>query len=355
MNKKIKSICHEIKYLTSLKKKAYYIGWHGNNNLGDEVLLGALKELFGKKIAFYEKKRIGKGVKYIYNSSFEYILLGGGTLINGGEEYLNQFTGIASEQKIVFGTGVDDPQFWSKIPNAYDTINEWVKALNRSDYIGVRGPLSNKLLKEWGVVKDIKTVGDPALFYLRPQISRKRKNKVLGINIGSMSGHLWGGNDNEFLADLTRALKILGNKGWSFKFFPVFCYDIDFIFKAMDMLNGYPVDYVKNYMDINTFMNDLKHVDIFIGEKLHSVILAMCTHTPSIMLEYRPKCRDFMMSIGMENLTVRTDQIIEDQIVDLVETLYENIEFEQEIIHERCTSIKEDLIAESARICLNLM
>ena len=341
----------EIKFLVSHKKKAFYIGWHGHRNLGDEVLLKAYKELFGEKITFYTKSYLGKSVKYFLNNSFDYVFLGGGTLINRGGDYLNKLKTLNTKKKVVFGTGVANPEFWTAIPGSYSAISEWVNELNTCDYIGVRGPLSKRLLTDWGVNKKVNVVGDPVLIFMRQHIFTKKRNKVVGVNVGFTNGQLWGGDDDRFICKLIRELKVLGSKGWSFKFFPVYYKDIDFIFKVMRMLKDYPVDYVEKYTDPNVFMHELNSVDVFIGEKLHSVVLAICTHTPSIMLEYRPKCRDFMMSLGMSHLNIRTDQIIQHQIVDIVEALYENLDNEQRKIDEKCNIIKKELIIEAEKIC----
>ena len=43
-------------------------------------------------------------------------------------------------------------------------------------------------------------------------------------------------------------------------------------------------------------------------------------YVPSLMLEYRPKCRDYMMSIGQEDKTIRTDQFKAEDVWDIVNT-----------------------------------
>jgi len=51
----------------------------------------------------------------------------------------------------------------------------------------------------------------------------------------------------------------------------------------------------------------------FIGMKLPSVVTAICAGVPPIMIEYRPKCQDFMASLGLEEFVVRSDNIDVDQ------------------------------------------
>jgi len=91
-------------------------------------------------------------------------------------------------------------------------------------------------------------------------------------------------------------------------------------------------------------------VDVFVGEKLHSVILAMCAHTPGVMLEYRPKCRDFMMSMGLGELNIKTDEITGGSISDRVEALYASLDSEQEKLHGRGMLYKKRLVSEAESI-----
>jgi polysaccharide pyruvyl transferase WcaK-like protein len=52
--------------------------------------------------------------------------------------------------------------------------------------------------------------------------------------------------------------------------------------------------------------------------KLHATVLATCALTPSIMLEYRPKCRDYMQSIGQDRFTFKTDSLRAGEIWEIV-------------------------------------
>jgi polysaccharide pyruvyl transferase WcaK-like protein len=72
-------------------------------------------------------------------------------------------------------------------------------------------------------------------------------------------------------------------------------------------------------------MTGMKQVDLFLGEKLHSVILALCTYTPSIMLAYAPKCEDVMTSIGFMDYSIRTDQLEIEKVLFLINSIENNI------------------------------
>jgi polysaccharide pyruvyl transferase WcaK-like protein len=53
--------------------------------------------------------------------------------------------------------------------------------------------------------------------------------------------------------------------------------------------------------------------------KLHATVLATCALTPSIMLEYRPKCRDYMESIGQGRFTFKTSDFRAGELWEIVE------------------------------------
>lgn len=51
-----------------------------------------------------------------------------------------------------------------------------------------------------------------------------------------------------------------------------------------------------------------RECEVFVGQKLHSTVIACMNGIPSVMIEYRPKCRDFMASLGLERHVIRTDE-----------------------------------------------
>jgi polysaccharide pyruvyl transferase WcaK-like protein len=71
-------------------------------------------------------------------------------------------------------------------------------------------------------------------------------------------------------------------------------------------------------------MDIVSRVNIFVGMKLHAVALATCAYVPSVMLEYNPKCRDYMESIGQGDFTLRTDTFTAQQAWETVENLLAN-------------------------------
>lgn len=342
---KLKSLFKDIKFVVSRNTKGYYCGWAGHGNLGDEVLHDVIVDLLGKKIALYDKSYLSRVVNIyskINKNIFDCFILGGGTLI-GRPLYLNKLEQYPSPLKIAFGCGVMNPEYWSHVPSHVDLRNEWVSQLNSFDYISVRGPISKRILSDWGVNKDVRVIGDPVLYISDNMIVPKKNHKILGINLGVSRGQVWGGNEEKVLHDVVRELKILKTKGWSFKFFPVWDADIEYIKNAAKLLGEIKPYIVENFLNKNLFMHELRSVDVFIGEKLHAVILAACTHTPIIMIEYRPKCRDFMSSMDLEKNNIRCDQVFENKIVELVEYEYGSLAESQNFLYSKNIFYKEKI------------
>jgi len=349
LKRQIKSAAHDIGLVTTFKKRAAYIGWLGYDNLGDEALLVSCERILGNNIFLYSKQYIGKLAQFFFKGQFDAVILGGGTLIPGGA-YLNRYRREGYRKKIIFGTGVEDPAFCGFNKKKRLNIEAWVAEINKSHYISVRGPRSKEILESWGVNKPINIIGDPALIMRRKKLFRKKKEKTLGINIGFTDGDLWGQSDDAFFHALITQLKVLGKNGWSFKFFPVYEKDVRYIFKAMEALGQYHVSLADNYLNLESFLVQVENVDIFVGEKLHSVILAMCTYTPSVMLEYRPKCLDFMKSMDAEDFNIRTDRIRDGNVVDKINSLYENLEFAQNKLFEIIRKTSDRLEAAAVKI-----
>ncbi len=63
---------------------------------------------------------------------------------------------------------------------------------------------------------------------------------------------------------------------------------------------------------------------LFVGERLHSLVMAASAGVPTVALEYRPKCYDFQASIGLEAFSIRTDRLHRDVVVETVREILSN-------------------------------
>ena len=342
-------------------KKGYYIGYTGHGNLGDEALKEAIFELFKPEVVFAQSR--GQAVRLLEKAGllhWDLLILGGGTLIFRTEGVLKQITGTPARQRIVFGTGAANPAFWKDIPDRYGDMADWVSALDACAYLGVRGPYSKQALEHAGVLKEVKVLGDPALYFTRPIQNPKLRAKKLGVNVGttrspSQGDLMWGRDEHRFLAKFSEFLALMDQLGWQIEMVPVWDKDRETIEKVRTLSGlGTKMRIFEDYHSVQKTLDRLETFDVFAGEKLHSVILACCANTPSVMLEYQPKCRDFMASLELEAWTLRTDTFEAAQAAAMVEKLYERLEPYRLRLHQKCLRIKENLIREARAIMAGL-
>lgn len=342
----MKNFFDNLKYFPKKKQSIGYIGWLGHKNLGDEAMYIAFKELFkGCNILPYKfSKKIEKLENILKRNIYQSVCLGGGTLINTEDCWLELKEAQARYGKtFIFGSGVRNPIFWkNKFNQCY--LDRWKDVIQKCDFVGVRGPLSEDILLTNGV-KNAKIIGDPALFFTKNEYSPKHKKKKIGINIGVSNQQVWGKED-DVLCFAVKFVKNLLDENWDVTFLSVCPKDEIYIDEAIKMI-GKPIPVLKNYLNIQKSLKFLESCDVFVGEKLHSVILAMCMHTPSVMLEYRPKCVDFMKSMEMEKFNVRTDNLSIDNILNLVEELYDKNDLYSKFIFEKASNYK-NLLVDSA-------
>jgi hypothetical protein len=71
-------------------------------------------------------------------------------------------------------------------------------------------------------------------------------------------------------------------------------------------------------------MNFIATSRIVIGERLHSVIFSACTYTPFVTIAYRPKCFDFVDTMGFRAYTLKTDEMTSERAITLFRDLVEN-------------------------------
>ena len=328
----------DLKYLFSSsikadRKKALYIGYMGFGNLGDEALKEAIFDLFKTSILFSESRGLlMRSFEQLGLLKFEFLFLGGGTLILRSEDVLKKISDKSIPKRIIFGTGVANDIFWKDVPGNYGNIKDWTDVLDRVLYLSVRGPISMQMLKAHNVRKEIQVIGDPVLYFTREISKPKSRSKRLGVNIGfglsnNKKGFIWGRNEDAFFLDFLEFVRNMLSDGWQVEFIPVNKED-EALIDDLLVKNSLQkiVGVFRGYVSTQKTIDRMELFDVFVGQKLHATVLAYCANTPAVMVEYRPKCRDFMASIDMERFNVRTDQFNAEIGKKLVEEMYNDLE-----------------------------
>jgi polysaccharide pyruvyl transferase WcaK-like protein len=301
-------------------KTAWYGGWLGHRNLGDEASYAAIRDAFRPACVVHPRSRLSNAFRKVgLARQHDLVIVGGGTQI--GETGFRGPVLRAMERCdncVVFGTGVEDPAFWpSRDPGRYD-LDAWRPILQRSAYIGVRGPRSQRYLQEIGIESEV--IGDPACMFVRPRARPAATKCRLGVNLGSGSQGMFGNDELVFESLLGFAKKMLAD-GWDITPYVVFPGDMPIVAKLARQI-GLPQSNIRCfYNDPAGFMDSVSEESVFVGFKLHAVVLAYCAHVPALMIEYRPKCRDFMESIGADDFVIRADLLTVDHLLSSMEKL----------------------------------
>jgi hypothetical protein len=292
---------------------AYVGGWLGKQNLGDEALLVAYRALFPKfNLVSYDGGRITRQiVKHLPRMRSG--MLGGGTLIGQKPIWLTiprSFLKLCPHL-VVFGTGVEEPSFWK----GETTLDEWKVLLELCGFIGVRGPRSAELLGDIGL-SQVEVVGDPVLTFAAKDINPDPIPQTVGMNIGTADGAVWG-DEARIRDEVVAFAKLAKKSGWGVEWFVVWPKDLEITRLAAEA-SGTAEHIHMIFEDHEHFIRETRRLTAFVGMKLHATVLATCALTPSIMLEYRPKCRDYMDSIGQGQFTFKTSEFRAGELWEIV-------------------------------------
>ncbi|MBD3240307.1 MAG: hypothetical protein GF331_06950, partial [Chitinivibrionales bacterium] len=313
---------HALGYLLTEGNAVGYIGWTGFGNLGDEALYAAVRRLLGpdRVLPYRTAGHVARMERRLHARFYRAVCLGGGTLVNT-VPFLQRTDHALTRNLPCFclGTGVQDPALDE--PHPPSLVQQWVDHLDRFVYRGVRGPLSQRLLAEAGC-RDVEVIGDPAILLGPKTFMPKTGNRTIGLNVGISPVRMW--CDPQAVLRFAHGLcSSLRARGWRVVLFMVWPRDSALVGELARMLGG-EATVISCYNSYRRFMRQAARCDVFVGQKLHSTILAMSAGTPSVMLAYQSKCLDFMASMGCEEFTMRLDQLDIDRALHLVDSLADN-------------------------------
>ncbi|OFZ46845.1 MAG: hypothetical protein A2381_04400 [Bdellovibrionales bacterium RIFOXYB1_FULL_37_110] len=312
-----------LKFLFNLltrKNKYFYVGGYPHiNNLGDQALYFSYQKLLGKKLIHFQGGMVETTLAKILADKNDLAFLAGGTLINRLGLFSLQDAYKIFNQVNVIGTGVAQNYFWVNQTNYCDKMDDWMTVLKKSSYLAVRGPLGKRLLEEYGA-KQVQIFGDPVITLACNEKKAATEKKVIGINVGISKDGAW--VSEIAICNLYNHLVCqLKQEHWEIHWLVVCDTDLPMTKKLASETKTEQFMHVI-YNDPYKYIQICQKMSVFIGLKLHSVVLSHCAYTPSIMLEYRPKCLDYMMSVGEEDNCFRLDKIHEEILFHKISELY---------------------------------
>lgn len=305
-----------------------YIGLVGYHNLGDDVLYEAHQKLFpSHRLVPYRKDSVivEKAASLFHRPFSKHAILGGGTLINDGDVWLNKARHLLEHGNKMFciGTGAESSAFYGKEDTDNPLLQKWLPVLEQFEFIGVRGPQSKAILDSAGA-KNVIITGDTALSLTEETMEPRDRQGVVGITYGDVAGNPMWGDPKRYRVELVKVIRSLIEGGSKILLLPIWSIDIPSNESLLQEINHPNCTMVKAYESYESFSEQLRKCDVFIGQKLHSTILALMNRVPSIMVEYRPKCRDFMSSLGLEEYIIKTSDLTLDSFMGLYDKVLEN-------------------------------
>jgi hypothetical protein len=339
-----------------MSRKVVYYGFLGKRNVGDEAIFQANRKLFPEWDFILPSSGAPSDITF----------LGGGTILPVALKPWSFYAVEKRRWNFCMGCGVLDPQFHRRRLQVFDVpwaagqlginliellhrirrilrdLGWWGRAvdwiyrtlerplgLNRLyptdedyrligefgfDFLGVRGPLSQEILARYGIKSEI--IGDPAL-YLEPTEYVERPTKRIAISIlNSASKYFkqpkWT-DKTAYLYEIYRFCKAHAGT-YEFVILPFNPSDVPL---SRELARWYPNASVRDYttsLDVQGIIDEIAHCDLVIGERLHANVLSACCHVPFISLEYAPQCRDFVLSLGLEEMNIRIDEVTSEQL-----------------------------------------
>ncbi|KAA3639408.1 MAG: glycosyltransferase [Armatimonadetes bacterium] len=267
-----------------------YVGFTGNNNLGDEAMLLAAREVM-------PWARVEPHVP-----EADLVVLGGGTLLNADGYYLERVRRVdhPRARRAVLGTGVRSFEYWGET----ETLEQWLPFLDSCELVGLRGPDSVASLRSWGWHGPASVVGDLAFGLNRRDVERVDSAVFCPM---WTDGRLIGGSDEATVKAFAEAVRVAEEEGLRPVILASHPSDDRAIVRIAKELGDARFDYIDGYRDVEQAIEVIASARIVVSERLHGSILAAAMGTPFVAIEYQPKVRDFVKSIDATDWCVRTD------------------------------------------------
>lgn len=307
-------------YLNHSQPKVGFLSGIGNGNLGDDIMIDAAQKLMTnhKILNFTRWEHILNSMRLSGRSYFEYVILGGGTLIHNGTKSRIRAVHNALEQGFSIyslGTGVGSSGFGA---DPHVAIDEWKPLLSKFAKIGVRGPRSKKSLESIGI-GNVEVIGDLALSFAKNQLDELMESRLFAVNVRLPQSQPGEYNSEEYLKfhEIEIATRKLVKNGWQPVPIAMHSSDVEPLKHLMQSISmeHLPIPVVSS---VDQFFRMVSPCSFTVGVRLHSVVLSCCVGVPPLMLGYRDKCLDFMQSMDLEEWCLDLYTVKPDEISDKV-------------------------------------
>lgn len=319
-------------------KKVLYIGWIGYKNLGDELMFDLFKEQFSALGDTYTLDAVNIEHKYLKNvtiQEYDLIVLGGGSLLGGKGHFVHPYIinylydCISLNKKVmIWGSGIDwvPKSFIEQLENdieiplyVSDKLKQKIKTVfEESVWSGIRGPLTLKILEQYGV-QTSHISGDPGFLLNPAQISdkdhvqidlasHKQDEKIIGVNWGTSFNNIYGEDEQKVEEQLADGLNQLIEKGYHIYLYTVWKADLPAIERLYSkLLDSTKVTLDRTLYNHNELLLLMRNFTFTINFKLHANYISLAANIPFIALGYRFKIFDFVKSVDHEDFIISTD------------------------------------------------
>ncbi|MFC1934582.1 polysaccharide pyruvyl transferase family protein [Chloroflexota bacterium] len=363
-------------------------GFYGEGNLGDEAILKALLQEFSKfthiKVVVFSRnpKRVSivHGVKSVHSqgrrsllrriweikTSDLFILGGGGLLKDYGNDSksikrwlgLLRLTQRLKVKTALYAVGIENIQ--------YNSSKELLReALDKVKLITVRDDSSRDILRDIGVMGEVKVTTDPALLFTDTNVREIEDASALSKSPRIMicvrhwfdkGFYIEKPEANEhFLRSLGIAADFIVERyQGNIDFIPMRVTSYDDDRAAAEQVISYMTHKSSTQIyplvpDADEFIKMVRQYSLVVGMRLHSLILATVAGVPVIGLEYMPKVKAYMKSINQDEYSLALDSITSDKLISLIEKTFDKRSIRSKIILSevcRLQRIAQDNIAE---------
>lgn len=304
LDREIRSVATNDPSVESANPTIGVMGYYGFGNLGDEMLLDALRRFLAphRVIAFPTAFNPTADALDRLNS-YDYLILGGGGLFNRTPAApFDTFHRWASQLRTpisVLGLGVEklDDRY---LPAVHGLVEQ-------ADFFVVRDVESQKLIRH------PKVQVAPDLTFYQPlplaRFSEEGQEPLCGVNLRPL---------HQGVDAWVDAIRLLPCRKLALPFSLVPTYD-----------DREPISQIVSPCFSQASAADYEHLDLVIGAAFHSIVLAIQAGVPAIAINYHPKVRRLMEEIGL------ADYVLEWEESQKLRPCFERALAERELIRGR--------------------